>query len=101
MDIDIDIEREVTHEARHQVWLCSADAHKLSDVGGDEVRVNPTYWPLHDIVITNIVWCMAYKGRVGGRICMEQDFRNGIAVVWVMRMGGGDKGMIDSCTHKN
>ena len=32
---------------------------------------------------------------------MEQDFRNRIAVVWVMRMGGGDKGMIDSCTHKN
>jgi len=22
-------------------------------------------WPLHDIAITNIVWCMAYKGRVG------------------------------------
>jgi len=20
-------------------------------------------WPLHDIVLTNIVWCMAYKGR--------------------------------------
>ena len=23
-------------------------------------------WPLHDIAITNIVWCMAYKGGVGG-----------------------------------
>ena len=28
-------------------------------------------WPLHDIVITNIVWCMPYKGEVegGGRVC--------------------------------
>jgi len=23
-------------------------------------------WPLDDIAITNIVWCMAYKGGVGG-----------------------------------
>ena len=22
-------------------------------------------WPLHDIVITNIVWCIAYKREVG------------------------------------
>jgi len=27
------------------------------------------YWPLHDIVITNIVWCLAYQREVeGGRI---------------------------------
>jgi len=25
--------------------------------------------------------------------------RNSIAVVWAMRMGGGNKGMIDSRTH--
>jgi len=23
-------------------------------------------WPLHDIAITNIVWCIALKGGVGG-----------------------------------
>jgi len=23
-------------------------------------------WPLHDIAITNIVWCMAYNGGIGG-----------------------------------
>jgi len=44
---------------------------------------------------------MAYKGRVGGRIDMAQKSRNRIAVVWVMKMGGGGKGMIDSCTHTN
>ena len=24
-----------------------------------------------------------------------------IAVVWVMRMGGANEGMLDSCTHNN
>jgi len=23
-------------------------------------------WPLHDIAITDMIWCMALKGRVGG-----------------------------------
>jgi len=32
---------------------------------------------------------------------MAQKSRNRIAVVWVMRMGGVNKGMIVSCTHKN
>jgi len=27
-------------------------------------------WPLHDIVITNIVWCVAYKREIeGGVVC--------------------------------
>jgi len=25
-------------------------------------------WPSHDIVITNIVWCIAYKRSVGGGV---------------------------------
>jgi len=41
---------------------------------------------------------MAYKGRVGGGIYMARQSRNRIAGVWVMRMGGGNKGMVDSCT---
>jgi len=32
---------------------------------------------------------------------MAQQSRNRIAVVWVMRTGGGNKGMIDSCIHTN
>jgi len=32
---------------------------------------------------------------------MTQKSHNHIAVVWVMRMGGGNKGMVDSCTPKN
>jgi len=44
---------------------------------------------------------MAYKGRVGERSYLAQKSRQNIAVVWVMQMGGGNKGMIDPCTHKN
>jgi len=29
-------------------------------------------WPLHDIAATNIVWRMAYKGRVGGGAYIAQ-----------------------------
>jgi len=43
---------------------------------------------------------MAYKGRVGGGVYMAQKSRTSIAVVGVVRMGGGNKGMIASCTHK-
>ena len=39
---------------------------------------------------------MAYKGRVGGASYMALMSRNSIALVWVMRMGGGNNGMIDS-----
>jgi len=38
---------------------------------------HPAPWPLHDIAITNIVWCMAYKGSVGG----GRILRNGRAIV--------------------
>jgi len=54
--------------------------------------------------MTNIVWCIAYKGKVGGRSYIAQKSRNSIAVVWVMQMemgGAGNKWMIYSCTHKN
>ena len=59
------------------------------------------HWPSHDTTITHIAWCMAHKGRVGGWSYIVLKSRNGIAVVWVMRIGGGYKGMIDSCTHTN
>jgi len=44
---------------------------------------------------------MAYTERVGGRSYIAQKSHNSIAVVWVMRMGGGSTWMIDSCTHIN
>jgi len=43
---------------------------------------------------------MASKERVGERSYIAQKSRNSIAVVWLMQMGGGNKGVIDSCTHK-
>jgi len=52
-------------------------------------------WPSHDIAITNIVWCMAYKkgGRWGGRLV-----RNGRAKVCkrvgIASGGGGVKRMM-------
>ena len=66
----------------------------------------PSFWstdrpqPLHDIVITNTVWCMAYKFQSGRGVIYCTKSRNSIALVWVMQMGGCNKGMIDSCTHK-
>jgi len=26
------------------------------------------FWPLHDVAITNIVWCKAYQGGLGSRV---------------------------------
>jgi len=57
-------------------------------------------WPLHDIAITNVVWCMACTRRVGwGGSYIAQQSCNNSAIVWAMRVGGGMKsGMIRS--HK-
>jgi len=38
---------------------------------------------------------MAY----GRKSCIAQKSRNRIAAVWVMQMGGGYKGMVDSIRH--
>jgi len=35
-------------------------------------RVLGENWPLHDIAMHNIVWCMAYKRRVGGGAYIAQ-----------------------------
>jgi len=39
---------------------------RLRGDGGLEEVYTPEDWPLHDIVIANIVWCIAYKGGIGG-----------------------------------
>jgi len=41
---------------------------------------------------------MAVNPRVGGGSYIAQKSRHSIAVVWVMQMGGGNKGRIGSCT---
>jgi len=37
-------------------------------------------WPLHDIAFTNIVWCMVYKRRVGGRAYIARWSCNSIVI---------------------
>jgi len=56
---------------------------------------------LYTIVITNIVWCIAYKSEVGrGVVYCPRTVQkyNSIATWWAMQVGGGNEGMVDSCT---
>jgi len=48
-------------------------------------------------------YCMVYDFNRGGRggSYIAQKSRNSIAVICVMQIGGGGKGMIDSWIHKN
>ena len=57
--------------------------------------------PLHTVLSPPILYGVWHTrvGR-GGGACVAQNSRNSIAVAWVMQLGGGDKGMIDSCTHQ-
>jgi len=45
-------------------------------------------WPLHDIAIINVVWCMAYKGRVGDGAYVAQWACDSIAIGSVLQVGG-------------
>ena len=69
-------QRRPTDLKRHEtkvrmVWgsfLIAAAALKTPKTNGYYAQgVKRTFpvWPLHNIAITNIVWCIAYKGRVG------------------------------------
>ena len=57
------------------------------------------YWLLHDIVITTIVWCMAYKRRVERGSFTARQLCNSIATGWAIQMGGRNKRRFDSCTN--
>jgi len=46
-----------------------------------------------------MVYGINREGR--GKIMYCTKVAHSIAVVWVMQMGGGNKGIVDSCTHKN
>jgi len=67
--------------------------------GGEIVEVEVSLYTILSLPILYGVWPI--KGGSGEGSYMAQKSRNSIAVVWVMRIGGGNKGMIDSCTHKN
>jgi len=41
-------------------------------------------WPLHDIVITNIVWCIGYKRKVEEGSYIAHQSCDSIATVWAM-----------------
>ena len=47
---------------------------------GTSPSMQPLDWPLHDIVITNIVRFTAYKGGVGKRAYIAQWSCHGIAI---------------------
>jgi len=53
-------------------------------------------WSLHDIAIANIVWCMAFKGGVGGGACIAQWLCSSIAIRYALQMEGVNKRMVDS-----
>jgi len=55
-------------------------------------------WPVHNIAITNSVWCMAYKGGGGGGGggYIAQKACNSIALGYALQERGGNTRMIDS-----
>jgi len=56
-------------------------------------------WPLHDIAIANIEWCMAYTRGVGRGSYIAQSPCDSIATVWAMQAGRKNARTIDSCTN--
>jgi len=55
-------------------------------------------WPLHDIAITNILWCMAYKrGFGGGGVYCAMVVQQYCSSARAMQVGGGNKRMVDLC----
>ena len=53
----------------------------------------PLPWPLHDIVITNSVWCIAYKWEVGrGVVYCPIIVQNSIAPGWAIQVGAENEG---------
>jgi len=58
-------------------------------------------WPSHDIVMTNIIWCIAYpreveRGVVYCPIVVQYYCTRGGQCA--MQLGGGNDRMVDPCT---
>ena len=49
-----------------EVWLDKPEVLAKLEVCATSHRPYSTHWPLHDIVITNLVRCIAYKREVEG-----------------------------------
>jgi len=62
------------------------------------VNPNPN-WPLHNIVIANIVWCKAYTREVMGASYIAQSTCKSIARVRAMQAGRKNERTTDSCTN--
>jgi len=59
--------------------------------------ISPT-WPLQDIVLTNIVWCIAYTREVERGVVYCPKSCDSIVPGWAMQVGGGSEMMVDLCT---
>jgi len=67
---------------------CEAVAEKPCGARGGEGGG----WALHDIAITNTIWCTAYKRGVGKRAYIAQWSCNSIAIGLALQVGRGIKG---------
>ena len=56
-------ERTISTQSRGATRTCSRPLHKRHHVSTGGVN-----WPLHDIAMTNSVWCIAYKREVGREV---------------------------------
>jgi len=59
---------------------CPGVERCLSGVYESSSRPCATSWPLQDIAITNMVWCMAYRGEGRWGACIAQWTCNSIAM---------------------
>jgi len=51
----------IQHVGWAHLWICGSLSFSLS------LHLWRAVWPLREIAITNVVWCKAYRRRVGGR----------------------------------
>ena len=69
-----DGERHLRHRHTHTTRTTPQTPKRTPPTNTCECRVSTPVatWPLHDIAITNIEWCMAYKRRFGEGSCIAQ-----------------------------
>ena len=56
-------------------------------------------WPLHDIAIANVVWCMAYTTGVRWGVVYCPIAVQWYCNMWAMQAGWKNERTIDSCTN--
>ena len=66
------------------------DPEEVREIDVSSVRVRRVFgWPLHDIVITNSVWCIAYTREIEGESYTSQCSCISCAPGWAMQVGVG------------